>query len=86
MFNSKLLMLAAAPFTSHLHDILVHLLSAGLSWMASACELARAQPVARVIHWLLPCKSVRSASDLSRRSHCLPLKTQRSPVWIVGLP
>ena len=34
-------------FTSHLHDILVHLFSAGLSWMASACALARTQPVAR---------------------------------------
>ena len=65
-------------FTSHLHDILVvHLFNAGLPCMASARALARTRPVASVTHWL-PCEAVRSASDLSRRSHLLLLKL-RSP-------
>ena len=35
------------PFSLHLRDILVvHLFNAGLHWMASACALARTQPVA----------------------------------------
>ena len=59
--------------TSHLHHILVHIFSAGLSWIANACALARTQPVATATRWLLPCK--HSAWDLSRRSHRLLLKT-----------
>ena len=77
----KLLALAAAHFTSHLHDILVvHLFIAGLPCMASARALDRTEPVASVTHWL-PREAVHSASDLSRRSHLgSSLKTQTS-LW-----
>ena len=48
-------------FTSHMHDILVvHLLTAGLPWMANARALAKTQPVASVTHWL-QCEAVHSA-------------------------
>ena len=70
---------------SHLHDILfVHLFNAGLPWMANVHALARTQPVASVTHWL-PCEPVHSASDLSRRSHLLPLKL-RGPHRVECVP
>ena len=46
--------------------------------------LARTQPVANVTHWL-PCEAVHSASDLSRRSHLLPLKL-RGPHGVECVP
>ena len=77
----KLLMLAAGLFHFSSARRSCTPVQCRFALNASVCALARTQPA----HWL-PCEAVHPASDLSRRSHRLLLKTRRSPWCRLRLP